>query len=230
MNHKNRRDKDRKDSDRRKPLQEFPDDFDATYYHNEAVQLNKEIDLLRYIVHKTIIDSITLRLKTHKQYPLSLMDTFTVDFETKEYSNFAWAVIREELMERGFVAEFEFDESKESELKNSESTDEKKTSIDTLSDLLIGKKSDAYQVNSPENDESIFRTMGILKFLHVTIMRKLALTGPLQSYVSDEESDNEQESNNNSDSEEEEDRNVHDRKARKLGRKRGSFPPPSNID
>lgn len=92
-------------------LMNFPDDFCDVFFHNEMIEADKKIPHLRYVVYRKIKDSIIERVSSSrdlKQQPLK--DSFDVTFETSGYSEFQWAVIREELMDVGFDAEFSFND------------------------------------------------------------------------------------------------------------------------
>jgi hypothetical protein len=150
-------------------LIEFPDDFDDLYYHTEMLKATKEIDILRNVVYKRVKEAVISRVKSQTP-PFALVDRFVVTMDTGDYSNFSWAVIREDLMKSGFEADFEFDESKSDVKTEDEST---KTEDD-------------------EEPAEKFRIVGKITKINIVIERKIALTGPLQ-YDSDneEESDNE---------------------------------------
>ena len=92
-------------------LDEFPEDFDDCFFHNQAVEQDKKIPVLRNIVYKKIKNAIIDRVAEHKNdFPLT--DKFVVSFETTGFSEFQWAVIREELQDCGFDPYFEFEEEK----------------------------------------------------------------------------------------------------------------------
>lgn len=99
-------------SDNLSKLDEFPDDFDDVYFHNQAVEQDKKIPIVRNIVYKKIKNAIIDRVSEYKEDDFPLNDKFTIDFELTNYSEFQWAVIREELVNCGFDARFEFDDNK----------------------------------------------------------------------------------------------------------------------
>jgi hypothetical protein len=97
-----------------KKLEEFPEDFDDVFFHNKTVEYCKNISILRNVVYKKLKTAITDRITSYSASSVSslpLEDKFTVTFELNGYSIFDWSVIREELMERGFVCEFVFEEN-----------------------------------------------------------------------------------------------------------------------
>ena len=92
-------------------LDEFPEDFDDTFFHNELVDSNRKIPILRNLVYRKIKDCITSRVESYgSNVPLS--DKFDVDFPTEGYSDFEWAVIREEIMSLGIDSTSEFKDEK----------------------------------------------------------------------------------------------------------------------
>ena len=96
----------RSESDR--GMEDFPEDFDNDYFHNEVVQNDKKIRSLRTIVYNKINDAIHERIASYKNLPaIALEDSLTVTFNTDGFTTFQFAVIREELMQLDFVAEFE---------------------------------------------------------------------------------------------------------------------------
>ena len=93
-------------------LDEFPDDFDDVFFHNQAVEQDKKIPVLRNIVYKKIKNAIIDRVSEYKNGEFPLEDKFTIDIETSGFTEFQLAVVREELLERGFDARFNFDNNK----------------------------------------------------------------------------------------------------------------------
>lgn len=94
-------------------LDEFPDDFDDTFFHNELVETNRKIPVLRSIVYRKVKDAITERVTSYgdnNSTPLS--DKFDVDFLTEGFSEFEWAVVREEIMSQGIEVTSEFKDEK----------------------------------------------------------------------------------------------------------------------
>lgn len=92
-------------------LDEFPEDFDDTFFHNELVDVNRKIPVLRNLVYRKIKDGIMSRIESYgSNVPLS--DKFDVDFSTDGYSDFEWAVIREEVMSLGIDSTSEFRDDK----------------------------------------------------------------------------------------------------------------------
>lgn len=91
-------------------LDEFPEDFDDVFFHNETVDQDTRIKALRSVVYKKIKKSIIDRVLSYKTGEFPLEDTLIVDFEITGFSEFQWAVVREELLDRGFDARFGFDD------------------------------------------------------------------------------------------------------------------------
>jgi hypothetical protein len=89
-------------------LDEFPEDFEDVLFHNMTVESNRNIPILRSIVYKKVKTAINDRVKmsVESKEPIPLVDTFDVLIDCKDNSDFEVAIIREELMECGFVAEF----------------------------------------------------------------------------------------------------------------------------
>jgi hypothetical protein len=93
-------------------LEEFPDDFDDVFFHNETVDQDTRIKVLRSIVYKKIKKSIIERVLSYKTGEFPLEDIINVEFDiVTDFSEFQWAVVREELLDRGFDAKFIFDEN-----------------------------------------------------------------------------------------------------------------------
>lgn len=92
-------------------LDEFPEDFDDVFFHNETVDQDTRIKVLRNVVFKKIKKSIIDRVLSYKTGEFPLEDNIVVDFDITGFSEFQWAVIREELLDRGFDARFGFDEN-----------------------------------------------------------------------------------------------------------------------
>ena len=93
-------------------LEEFPDDFDDVFFHNETVDQDTRIKVLRSVVYKKIKKSIIDRVLSYKTGEFPLEDIINVEFDiVTDFSEFQWAVVREELLDRGFDAKFSFDEN-----------------------------------------------------------------------------------------------------------------------
>jgi len=114
--HKNKGDriaKNNKNKSKSDPrLDEFPEEFDVNFFHNHLVESNKDIAILRYRVYKKIKDQIINRIKNYTDN-VQLSDSFEVVFsksECEEFSLFSFSVLREELMERDFIAELDVSE------------------------------------------------------------------------------------------------------------------------
>lgn len=97
-------------------IDEFPEDFDDVFFHNETVDQDTRIKVLRNIVYKKIKKSIIDQVLSYKTGEFPLEDTLVVDFEVTGFSEFQWAVVREELLDRRFDARFEFDEDNKMKL------------------------------------------------------------------------------------------------------------------
>lgn len=93
-------------------LDEFPEDFDETFFHNELVDMNRKIPILRNIVYRKVKDAIKSRLESYGTDPLPLSDKFDVDFPSDGFSDFEWAVVREEIMSQGIDVTSEIREGK----------------------------------------------------------------------------------------------------------------------
>jgi len=93
-------------------LDEFPEDFDDTFFHNELVETNRRIPVLRNIVYRKVKDAITSRIESYGNGPAPLADKFDVDFPVDGFSEFEWAVVREEVMSQGINATSEFKDEK----------------------------------------------------------------------------------------------------------------------
>lgn len=91
---------------------EFPEDFDDVFFHNQAVEQEKRILLLRGLVYKKIKNAIIDRVSEYKSGEFPLEDSFVVEFETADFNEFQWAVVREELLGCGFNARFEIVDGK----------------------------------------------------------------------------------------------------------------------
>lgn len=94
-------------------LEEFPEDFDDTFFHNEVVDSIPKIENLRHIVYKKVKTEVENRIKSYGTNP-PLSDSFDVLFLTSEhsFSNFEWAVVREEIMSCGIDVTSEFKDEK----------------------------------------------------------------------------------------------------------------------
>jgi hypothetical protein len=97
-------------------LEEFPEDLDDVYFHNLVIDHARGIGKLRNIIFKKIKEGVTERIKNYDIIPLE--DTFTIRVEreveikgelapnrNKSFQEFEWAVIREELIDRGLATE-----------------------------------------------------------------------------------------------------------------------------
>lgn len=93
-------------------LDEFPDDFDDTFFHNELVETNRKIPVLRNIVFRKVKDAVTSRVESYGSNPPPLTDKFDVDFLVEGFSEFEWAVVREEIMSQGIEVTSEFKDEK----------------------------------------------------------------------------------------------------------------------
>lgn len=93
-------------------LDEFPEDFDDTFFHNELVEHNRNIPVLRNIIYRKVKDAITTRVESYGTNPAPLTDKFDVDFLTDGFSDFEWAVVREEMMSQGINVTSEFKDEK----------------------------------------------------------------------------------------------------------------------
>ena len=92
-------------------LDEFPEEFDDTFFHNELVESNRKIPVLRHIVYRKIRDVVTDRILSYNnQSTIPLTDRFDVEFVIGDFSfsEFEWAVVREELMRVGIEPRSEF--------------------------------------------------------------------------------------------------------------------------
>jgi hypothetical protein len=98
-------------------LDEFPEDFDDLFFHNLTVDSQQKIGILRSIVYKTIKNQIYDRIKSYKDDNIPLEDKFEVSFKTEGYTEFQWAVVRDELLHCGYDPKSVFnDENKLVEL------------------------------------------------------------------------------------------------------------------
>lgn len=93
-------------------LDEFPDDFDDSYFHNELVETNRKIPVLRNVVYRKVKDAVTSRVESYGNNSAPLSDKFDVDFLTEGFSDFEWAVVREEIMSQGIEVTSEFKDEK----------------------------------------------------------------------------------------------------------------------
>lgn len=93
-------------------MDEFPEDFDDTFFHNELVESNRRIPVLRNIVYRKVKDAVTSRIESYGMNPPPLTDKFDVDFPRDDFSEFEWAVIREEIMSSGIDATSEIVDGK----------------------------------------------------------------------------------------------------------------------
>lgn len=94
-----------------KRMDEFPEEFDDTFFHTELVEQNRNIPVLRNIVYRKIRDSISERIDSYVD-KTPLVDKFNVDFPVDKFSDFEWSVIREEIMYRGINVSSEFVDEK----------------------------------------------------------------------------------------------------------------------
>lgn len=94
-------------------LDEFPEDFDDTFFHNELVENNRKIPVLRNIVFRKVKDAVTARIESYGVNTTPpLTDKFDVDFLVEGFSEFEWAVVREEIMSQGIEVTSEFKDEK----------------------------------------------------------------------------------------------------------------------
>lgn len=93
-------------------LDEFPEDFDDTFFHNELVDSNRKIPVLRNIVYRKVKDAISARIESYGEDSFPLSDKFDVDFPVDGFSEFEWAVVREEIMAQGIDVTSEFKDGK----------------------------------------------------------------------------------------------------------------------
>ena len=91
-------------------LDEFPEDFNETFFHNELVENNRKIPVLRNIVYRKVKDAVTSRIESYGDNILPLSDKFDVDFAIDGFSEFEWAVVREEIMGQGIDVSSEFND------------------------------------------------------------------------------------------------------------------------
>lgn len=94
-----------------KKMDEFPEEFDDTFFHNELFEQNRNIPVLRNLVYRKIRDAITERIDSYGD-KIPLVDKFNVDFPIDRFSEFEWAVVREEIMYRGINVSCEFVDEK----------------------------------------------------------------------------------------------------------------------
>jgi hypothetical protein len=114
-------------------IDEFPHLFDDSFFYNQTLDQNKHISILRNIVYRKIKKDIIDRVTNYQLENFPLNDKFEIIFETDEYTEFQWAVIRRELLDCGFDARFTFD-SKNREIRNMIVPIERKISLfETLS-------------------------------------------------------------------------------------------------
>ena len=93
-------------------LDEFPEEFDDLFFLNHTVEQDKRIPLLRGMVYKKIKNAIIDRVSEYGD-DIEIEDKLDVVFDTTvEFTRFQWAVIRDELLDRGFDAHFTFDKEK----------------------------------------------------------------------------------------------------------------------
>ena len=104
-----RRRRDEKRKSQVSTMDEFPEEFDDVFFHNFTLETDKKIPVLRNIVYKKIKNYIIERVSEYKN--IELEDSFQVQFTTDGFTNFQWAVIREELMEQGFNVNSSLDET-----------------------------------------------------------------------------------------------------------------------
>ncbi len=82
-------------------LNHFPEDFHSNFFHEVLIEKNDCIPNLRQRVYKKIKSSISDRIKEYSGV-IPLTDSFKVEFEPLSYSDFEWAVVRDELLQLGF--------------------------------------------------------------------------------------------------------------------------------
>ena len=130
-------------------LEVFPEDFDDVYFHNELVDCNKNIPILRKIVYKKIKEGISLRIKSYGNN-VPLKDSFGIFFENNEFLDFEWAVIREELLHCGIESTAKFEDSV---FKGISVIIEREISLTTTLKELQEKTSDEYEEDEDEDED-----------------------------------------------------------------------------
>ncbi len=102
-------------------LEEFPKDFDNTYFIGRTVSKRKSISILRHIVYRKIKNTIDERVDSYdKNKDIDIDDKFTVEFKMedyKDYAQFDWAVIRAELLDCGYDAKLVFEPIKDEDVR-----------------------------------------------------------------------------------------------------------------
>jgi hypothetical protein len=91
-------------------LDEFPEEFDNTFFVNHLVDSDSKIPVLRNVVYRKIKDAIVDRSAEWKSADdVPLKDEFLVSFTTEGFSQFQWGIVKDELLDCGFDARFEFE-------------------------------------------------------------------------------------------------------------------------
>jgi hypothetical protein len=125
-------------------LDEFPEEFDDTFFHNELVESNRQIPVLRHIVYRKIRDAVADRIVSYNNKSTTpLTDKFDVEFVTGDFSfsEFEWAVVREELMRVGIEPRSEF--SSENKLSKLTVTIEREISLtETMKEMRLRDEDD----------------------------------------------------------------------------------------
>ena len=102
----------RENKSRNSKLDEFPEDFDDVSFHNEAVDQERKIPVLRQIVYKKLKNEIVDRVASYEIGKFPLEDKFDVVLDISTYTEFQWAVIVEELSDRGFNVKVDLEDNK----------------------------------------------------------------------------------------------------------------------
>lgn len=90
-------------------LDEFPEDFDDVLFHNKTVSKTSQIQIIRNEVYKAVRNAIIDRITSYKEI-VPLNDDFNVTISVdKKKLFYSYAIVREELLDRGFDARFEYD-------------------------------------------------------------------------------------------------------------------------
>jgi hypothetical protein len=114
-------------------IDEFPHLFDDSFFHNQTLDQDKNISVLRNIVYRKIKKDIINHVTNYQLDNFPINDKFEIIFETDKYTRFQWAVIRRELLNCGFDARFTFN-SRDCGIKNMIVPIERRISlIETLS-------------------------------------------------------------------------------------------------
>jgi hypothetical protein len=92
-------------------MDEFPDEFDDSFFHNELVDINRRIPILRNTVFRKVKEAVTERVHSYGSN-VPLEDHLDVTFPTEGFTEFEWAVVREEIMSQGIDVTSEFKEGR----------------------------------------------------------------------------------------------------------------------